>query len=151
MGKTNYLWLVPLPLGAGFIAGGGYMVVQGLLAKRQVREALEAEQIVSSTESRIPGVLVNSAATAEAQEEVIRTHSLRETGGRTFAQLPRGDALRDYYLRAVTLRTALGLAVMGFKISDLVIGLGAFGAAVGVGMIAISAALRRSGDADNAQ
>jgi hypothetical protein len=133
---------VPAQLGVSFIAGGVYMATQGLAAKRELREALEAEQIITSTEASVPGRLVSDVATAQAQAEVIRSHTLRETEGRTFAQLPRGDPLRDQYLRAVTLRTALGLAVMGFRVSDLVVGMGAFMAAVGGAMIVMAPSLK---------
>ncbi|MPZ48107.1 MAG: hypothetical protein GEU75_02140 [Dehalococcoidia bacterium] len=135
-------WLAPLQLGIGFAAGGVYMISQGLAAKKEVRAALVAEQIISSAESRIPRALVQDAETAAAQAEVIRTHSLRETEGKTFAQIPRGDPMRDYYLHAVTLRTALGLAIMGFKISDLVVGMGAFMTATGAALVMIAPAMR---------
>ena len=135
-------WLVPAQLGVSFIAGGVYMATQGLAARRELKEALEAEKIITSAEASVPGQLVSDVATAQAQAEVIRTHTLRETEGRTFAQLPRGDPLRDQYLRAVTLRTALGLAVMGFRVSDLVVGMGAFMAAVGGAMIVMSPSLK---------
>ena len=136
------LWLVPVQMGVSFIAGGAFMIVQGLAAKREVREALAAEQITTSAEASIPRTLVTSAETAKAQSEVISRHTLRETRGRTYAQLPRGDPLREYYMHAVTLRTALGLAIMGFKVSDLVVGLGAFMAAVGGALIMFAPALR---------
>jgi hypothetical protein len=42
----------------------------------------------------------------------------------------------------VTLRTALGLAIMGFKVSDLVVGIGAFMTAVGGAMLFITPSLR---------
>jgi hypothetical protein len=83
-------------MGLAFMVGGAYMVSQGLAARKGVREALVAEQITTSAEARIPRVIVSDAETAQAQADVIRTHSLRETEGRTFAQLPRGDPLRDY-------------------------------------------------------
>ena len=50
--------------------------------------------------------------------------------------------MRDHYLQAVTLRTALGLGIMGFKISDLVLGMGAFMAAIGGVLVIIAPSLR---------
>jgi hypothetical protein len=135
-------WLIPVQLGVGFIGGGAYMVAQGLAAKKTVREALLAEQILTAEEADPPRTLVQDVRTAEAQAEIIRLHSLRETGGRTYSELPRGDPLRDYYLNGVTLRSALGLAVMGLRVSDLVVGMGAFMAAVGGAMIVIAPSLK---------
>jgi len=144
-------WLVPAQMGVSFIAGGVFMISQGLAARRELKQALEAEQIITSNEASVPGVLVSDAATAQAQAEVIRRHTLRETEGRTFAQLPRGDPLRDQYLRAVTLRTALGMAVMGFRVSELVVGMGAFMAAVGGGMILLAPTLRPESEANEGE
>ena len=138
----SLVWLVPLKLGLAFVAGGLYMVSQGIAARRQVRDALVEEQIISSTEAAIPRALVADPETAAAQAEVIRTHTLHQTEGRTFAQLPHGDPLREHYLQGVTLRTALGMAVMGFKVSDLVVGMGAFMAAVGGAFIFMAPFLR---------
>ncbi len=45
--------------------------------------------------------------------------------------MPRDDPNRPTVLNSVTLRTALNLAVMGFKVSDLVIGMGVFMIVIG--------------------
>ena len=90
----------------------------------QVRNELVAEQITTSKDASIPGVLVNSADTAAAQEKAITTHTLGKWG--PYSKLAQTDPNRATYLDGVTLRSALNLAVMGFKVSDLVIGIGAF-------------------------
>ncbi|MFQ5472469.1 MAG: hypothetical protein ACE5FA_06250 [Dehalococcoidia bacterium] len=122
----HYIWLAPVVLGIVFVAAGVYMVTEGQSAKDEVRDAIIAENIITSEDASIPNVLVNSAATAKAEADVIEMHYLNITGGKTYAELDREDPLRATALTAANLRTSLNLAVMGFKVSDLVIGMGAF-------------------------
>jgi len=128
----HWFWIAPAILGIVFIAGGVYMILQGDDAKDEVRQAIVRENITTSDDARIPGVLVDDADTAEAEADVIEKHVLEITGGKTYAELDREDPDRATVLNSVTLRTALNLAVMGFKISDLVIGMGAFMIVLGI-------------------
>ncbi len=130
----HYIWLAPLALGIAFIAAGAYMIVEGRAAKDEVRDAIVRENITTSADASIPNVLVN-AERAKSEAAVIEKHVLEITGGKTYADLPRDDPDRATVLNAVTLRTALNLAVMGFKVSDLVMGLGAFMLVIGATFI----------------
>jgi len=151
----HWFWLAPLVLGIAFIGGGLYMVSEGRSAKDEVRDAIVRENIVTSEDATIPNVPVTSAATAKAQAEVIEAHVLEATGGDTYATVDRyvsADGLgttsdgeqalivdgnpvpnpaRNTAFQGAALRTSLNLAVMGFKISDLVIGMGFFMVAIG--------------------
>ncbi len=127
----RFLWVLPVLLGLVFIASGGYMIAEGRDAKEAVHQALIAENVVTPEDATIPEALVHDVSTAEAQADIIREHSLSTTEGMTYAELDREDPNREVYLKGVTLRTALNLAVMGFKISDLVVGLGVFMIVVG--------------------
>ncbi len=127
----RFAWVAPVILGLVFIGAGAYMVSEGLQAKEQVKAELVAEGITTTEDSAIPNAPVNSAATAKAQSDVIKKHTLENTEGKTYAQMDREDPNRDLYLKSVTLRTALNTAVMGFKVSQLVIGLGAMVIVVG--------------------
>jgi hypothetical protein len=155
----HWFWLVPIVLGVAFIAGGLYMVSEGNSAKDEVRDAIVSENIITSEDASIPNVQVNSAATAKAQSEVIKKHTLETTGGETFATIDRylapdggttsdrdaalkgadgnpiPNPVRNTAFQSAALRTSLNLAVMGFKISDLVIGMGFFMVAVGATFI----------------
>ncbi|MEX0800034.1 MAG: aromatic ring-opening dioxygenase LigA [Dehalococcoidia bacterium] len=128
----HWFWLAPAILGIVFIAGGVYMMLQGQDAKDEVRDAIVRENITTSDDSAIPGVLVDDADTAKAEAEVIEKHVLEITGGKTYAELDREDPNRATVLNSVSLRTALNLAVMGFKISDLVTGMGLFMIVLGI-------------------
>jgi hypothetical protein len=127
----HWFWVAPLILGLVFIGGGLYMVSEGREASDEVEDAIRRENIVTSEDARVPNVPVTDARTAEAQADVIEQHYLEITGGRTYAELDRDDPNRDTALTAANLRTSLNLAVMGFKISDLVVGMGFFMVAVG--------------------
>ena len=123
-------WIIPVLLGIVFIAAGAYMVSEGRSAKDEVRSALVAEQITTSKDASIPSTLVTNVDTAQSQEAIITKHTLGTWG--PYSKLDRADPNRATYIDGVALRTALNLAVMGFKVSDLVIGMGAFLVAVGL-------------------
>jgi hypothetical protein len=96
------------------------------------------------------------AATAKAQAQAIEAHTLETTGGETYATVDRyiaadgvattsnreealigpdgnpvANPARNTAFQSAALRTSLNLAVMGFKVSDLVIGMGFFMVAIG--------------------
>jgi hypothetical protein len=128
----HWFWLAPAILGIVFIAGGVYMIVQGQDAKDTVRDAIFRENITTSEDASIPNQRVDDADTAKAQAEVIEKHVQEITGGKTYAELPRDDPNRAVVLNSVSLRTALNIAVMGFKVSDLVTGMGVFMIVIGI-------------------
>lgn len=135
----HWIWVAPLVLGLVFVGAGVYMVSEGQNAKNEVRDAIVAENIITAEDASIPNVQVNSAATAKAQADVIEKHYLGITGGKTFSELDRDDPLRDTAFTAANLRTSLNLAVMGFKVSELVIGMGAFMVAIGATFVVFMA------------
>ena len=126
-----YIWIAPLVLGFVFIGAGIYMVVEGRSAKDELRDAVVSENIITSADASIPNVLVDNADKARAQADVIERHYLEITGGKTYAELDSDDPNRETAFRAVQLRTSLNLAVMGFRVVDLVIGMGAFMIVIG--------------------
>ncbi len=135
----HWIWVAPLILGVVFVASGVYMMTEGQNAKNEVRDAIVAENIITAEDASIPNVQVNSAATAKAQADVIEKHYLGITGGKTFSELDRDDPLRDTAFTAANLRTSLNLAVMGFKVSELVIGMGAFMVVIGATFVVFMA------------
>ncbi|MCS7276268.1 MAG: hypothetical protein NZ695_04565 [Dehalococcoidia bacterium] len=129
-------WLSSLALGLVLVAAGVYTVVRALDVRDEIRDELRDEQIVTSQDARIPGVLVQDAATAKAQADVIKEHTLGRWG--PYSQLPRDDPRRAQYIDGVALRTALNLAVMGFGITDLLLGLGAILLVAGAATVALA-------------
>ncbi len=127
----HWLWLAPLVIGVVFVAAGAYTVIQGRDARNTVHDQIVAEQITTSPDASIPNVLVDDAGRAQSQADAIQGHILNLTGGKTYAQLDKNDPNRDTVLKGDELRTSLNLAVMGFKVSDLVVGIGIFMLVIG--------------------
>lgn len=120
--KRHAPWLASFVLGLLLVVGGAFMVLQGISVRNEIRNELRAEQIMTSQDARIPGVLVQDAETARAQADVIKMHTLGTWG--PYSELPRDDPRRAQFIDGVTLRTALNMAVMGFGVTQLVIGAG---------------------------
>lgn len=131
------LWIAVAALGLAFIVAGLFMVSEGMDAKDLIRNRLIAEEITTSSSASIPDARVDDVATAESQEALITEHTLGSLG--PYSSLERGSPERATYIDGVTLRTALNMAIMGFKVSDLVIGIGAFVAVVGLANVLLLA------------
>jgi hypothetical protein len=134
--KRHAPWLASAILGLTLLVGGGYMVVQGMSVRDEIRDELRAEQITTSQDASIPGVLVEDAETARAQADVIKEHTLGTWG--PYSELPREDPRRAQFIDGVTLRTALNMAVMGFGVTDLVIGAGALVVVAGLATLVLA-------------
>jgi uncharacterized membrane protein YidH (DUF202 family) len=128
--KRHAPWISSAVLGLLLVIGGGYMAGQGLAVRDEIRDELRAEQIVTSQDASIPGVLVDDAETARAQADVIKEHTLGTWG--PYSQLPREDPRRAQFIDGVALRTALNMAAMGFGVTQLVIGAGVLVLVAGV-------------------
>ncbi len=128
----HWFWLAPIAFGIVFIGGGVYMISEGRSAHNEVRDAILRENITTAEDAAIPNVVIDSPAEAKAQADVIEKHYLGITEGKTYSELDREDPNRETAFRAASLRTSLNLAVMGFKVSDLVVGMGAFMIVIGV-------------------
>jgi hypothetical protein len=134
-------WLGSIVFGILLIGAGIYMVYEGRAAHDDVRDTLADERIITSEEATIPLAEVDSAAEAKAQADIIRQHALETTGGKTYAELDREDPARAVYLNSVTLRTALMESFLAFKVSDLVVGVGAIVVLLGLSHIALGSFL----------
>ena len=113
---------VAILLGIGMIALGVIFILMGYGAKSDIREALLKEKVVTGADSAIPGVLVEDLVTAKAQQDTIEAHTFGRFG--PYSGMERDDPNRDVYIKGLTLRNALNLAVVGFGVADLAIGIG---------------------------
>jgi hypothetical protein len=129
-------WISSAILGSLLLIGGAYMVIQGLSVRSEISDELRAEQITTSQDASIPGQMVEDAETARAQADVIKEHTLGTWG--PYSQLPREDPRRAQFIDGVALRSALNMAVMGFGVTDLVIGAGALVLAAGAATLALA-------------
>ena len=128
--------------------------VKSQLAIQQIRLGDDAKELVGGT----PGALVDTAVEAEQQAQIIDKHALESTGGLRYAEMgrfatedgnpagtsnpeealvgadgkPVANQLRNTAKDAAFLQTSLYTSVMAFNVGDLVIGLGAVFAALGI-------------------
>ena len=123
----RHLWIGALALGLLFVGLGALFMITALEAKGAIRTALAEENVTTSKDAvnfGVPaGVLVTDATTAEAQAEVIKMHSIDRYG--LYTDMERDDPNRATYIKGLTLRNSLNMAVMGFGIADLAMGMGA--------------------------
>jgi hypothetical protein len=137
----NRAWIGAVVFGVVLIGAGLFMVREARAAHDEVTDTLAAERIVSAEDADIPLAAVTGPAEAKAQAEAIRTHMLKTTNGKTYAEMDRTDPNRAQYLNSVTLRTALMESYMAFKIAELVQGVGLIVAALGASQVVLGAYL----------
>lgn len=129
-------WLASLAVGLILLGGGSLMALQGIATRNLIRGELRAEQVMTAKDTARPGVLVEDAATAQMQADVIKHHTLGTWG--PYSELPRDDPRRAQFIDGVALRTALNMAVVGFGITDLLVGAGLIIVLAGVATIALA-------------
>lgn len=152
----KYAWAGAIIFGVVLFGAGLFMVREGRLAHNDVRDTLSSERIVTSEDADIPLKEVTGPAEAKAQADAIKAHVLTITGGKTYAELDRNDPNRTTYLQSVTLRTALMESYMAFKVADLVSGVGAIVAFLGLSHVVLGlylgfAVRRRSEEPEEAR
>ena len=96
----------------------------------QPEAALLKERAITSKDAPIPGVMVEDVATARAQQDAIEKHTFGRFG--PYSGMERDDPNRDVYLKGLTLRNALNLAVLAFGVADMAIGLGGVTIVLGI-------------------
>jgi hypothetical protein len=129
-----------------FGIGAIYMGVDG---RSMVRSDLAREQIVGTDDSTIPGQKVDTGSEAQAFAAVIRKHTLEATGGQTYAQMgrfigkdgkptsdeaaaaidektgkPVENGLRNMWINATALSTALNTAYFAEQVATFAIVMG---------------------------
>ena len=110
--------LVTLIFGIIFIIAGG--VTWGAVSSN-----LAAEKITVSDDAQaFGGQLVDTPWEAWFQADIINTHALEASGGKTYAELPQDDPTRQTVMTASFLRASLFTSVVAFGVAALVVGLG---------------------------
>ena len=115
-------WVSSVVLGLCLIAGGLFFIVKAQDTRAEITRELKAEQIITSKDASIPGVLVQDAATARSQADAIKGHTLGTWG--PYTELPRDDPRRAQFIDGVALRSALNMAAVSYGVADLAMGAG---------------------------
>jgi hypothetical protein len=147
------------------IAFGAVSVVVGYDGLQRVQGDLAKEQIVGTDDSTIAGQKVDTGAEAQAFAAVIRKHTLEATGGQTYAQMgrfldengkptsdekaaaidpetgkPVENGLRNMWVTATALTTALNTAYFAESVSKFVIVMGVALLLTGIGFLVLTIA-----------
>jgi hypothetical protein len=166
----NFRKLFPIALmvlGVVFLGAGVYTVGRGFDARDTVRDELIAQNIVTPEDASIPGVQVNSVASAKSMAAIIDKHQRESTEGLTYSEMgrfatedgnpagtnvedeaakgpdgrPMANPLRNTAFQASTLRTSLFSSVMAFEVANLVMGLGLLILVLGLSVGGVGVAL----------
>ena len=126
-------------LGLVSIIIGAVMIIAGAVTWGMVSTKLAAENItVSADAPMFGGAKVTGPLEAFVQADVINTHALKATGGKTYAELDKEDPLRATAMNGSFLRASLFTSVVSFGIAALVMGLGVLFILVGYALRVLS-------------
>ena len=145
--------LLVIIIGIVFVSGGIWGIT--FTYKNVARE-----NITTPDDASIPGVPVRGPFTLKAQADIIRVHTLRITGGKTFSEMPRqipkldesgkpilgedgkpamtANTARDIWITATTLITALNLGIFAYAFAGFLILFGLFFIETGTVFYALS-------------
>jgi hypothetical protein len=128
-------------MGQFFMPEGTYMLPEGTFATASggVTEDLNAAATDENGDPIRTTTDVAQAAKNSSDQPVRAWTSDRELAAKDANGSPVPNALRTTAQTSAFLRTSLGVAVMGFKVSDLVVALGAFLVFLGVMQVLIMA------------
>ena len=133
--KRHLPWLSSLAVGLILLGAGAFVALTGVATRNQIKDQLRAEGVMTAADTARPGVLIEDADTAQMQADAIKQHTLGTWG--PYSELPREDPRRAQFIDGVALRTALNMAVMGFAITDLLVGTGLIIVLAGLATLAL--------------
>lgn len=108
----------------GMIAGI-VLIVAGVVVWIVVSSQLQAERItVPDDAMAFQGQIVAGPLTAYVQADIIQTHALTMSEGKTYAELAMDDPLRGTLMNASFLRASLFTSVVSFGVAAFAIGIG---------------------------
>ncbi len=119
------------------ILAGMIMIGSGSWGLIFTHNSIKREKITTHSEASIPNVLIAGPLTLKSQADVIRVHTLRATGGKTFAETPTTTP-RDIWITALTLTTALNFGILAYILSGAALLLGLVFIWIGIAFFALS-------------
>ena len=133
---TRYGGIVASIILIAFGTGAVYMGVDG---RNYVRDNLAAEKIVGTPDSTIPNQKVDTGKEAQAFADVMRKHTLEQTGGRTYAEMERDDPARDVWITQTALSNALNMSYFAEQVAlfSIVMGVALLLTGIGFGIVAL--------------
>ncbi len=105
--------------------GGAVLIVGGIIVWSMVSSQLRAENIVVPDDAiAFQGQTVQGPLTAFVQADIIQTHALAGSDGKTYAELDREDPVRATMMNASFLRASLFTSVVSFGVAAFAMGVG---------------------------
>lgn len=142
------------------IVAGIVLVISGVWGIAFTYQNVAQEKIVTPADASLPEKPIRGPLTLKAQADIIREHTLKATGGKTFAEMPRqvpkldengqpvvgadgkpvmtANTARDIWITATTLTTALNLGILTYVFSGLIILLGCISIWTGIVFLTLS-------------
>jgi hypothetical protein len=139
---------------------GVIMVAGGLWGISFTYNNVAREKITTPADASMPSASVRGPLTLKSQADVIREHTLKTTGGKMYAEMPRQIAkldaegkpvvdekgvavmmpntARDMWITATALTTALNLGIVTYAFSGLIFLLGLISIWTGITFNALS-------------
>lgn len=136
------------------ITAGIILILGGLWGISFTYQNIEREKIVTPEDATIPNAPVKDPFTLKSQADIIRTHALKMTGGKTYSQMPRQiesvdedgkvildekgapvmipNKARDTWITVTALTTALNLGILTYAFSAFTILMGAISVWTGI-------------------
>ena len=108
-GSAKWISIVVMVIGA-------LMVIAGAVTYAQVSSTLADERITVSEDACLGGQSVSGPFAAYCEAQIIQTHALEATGGKTYAELDREDPLREVAMNGSFLRASLFTSVLAFGV-----------------------------------
>jgi hypothetical protein len=107
------------------IIGGILLIVVAVIAWIGVTTQLTAENITIPDDAvAFQGQQVNGPITAYVQADIINTHALAASGGKTYAELDQDDPVRNTVMQASFLRASLFTSVVAYGVALFAAGMG---------------------------
>ena len=120
------------------ILAGVILVIGGVWGIRFTYKNIVQEKIVTPADASIPEEPVRGPFTLKSQADIVREHTLKLTGGKTYAEMSRDDTNRNIWITATTLITALNLGILSYAFSGLFVLLGCISIWTGIVFRALS-------------
>ncbi len=107
------------------IIGGILLILVGIIAWIGVTTQLTAEKItIPDDAAAMQGQQVTGPITAYIQADIINTHALAASGGKTYAELDQDDPVRATVMQASFLRASLFTSIVAYGVALFAAGMG---------------------------
>jgi len=122
---------------------GALLMIAGVVTWVIITNTLSDQKITVSDDANcLAGDDVNGPFSAYCQADIINTHTLAATGGKTYAELGQEDPLRETAMTSAFLQSSLFTSVVAFGVAMMAFVLGGLQLLIGLALRAQEAEAR---------